>query len=45
MVTLNFKKAPNRDQAINRRNQQIRFYGAVVLRAFDVAREFAMDKS
>lgn len=45
MAPLNPKKASNGELAINRRNQWIQFCNTVVLKAFDIARKFAMDKS
>ncbi len=44
MAPLNPKEASNGDLAVNRRDQRIRFCDAVVSRASDYARKFAMDK-
>lgn len=44
IVLLNLKKVSNRDLTINKRNQRISFCNTVVLKVFDIAKEFAMDK-
>lgn len=45
IVLLNLKKASNRNLAVNMRNQQIQFCNAIVLKIFDIAKKFAIDKS
>ena len=45
MIPLNSKKILNRDLAVNKHDQQIRFCNTIVLKASDVARKFAIDKN
>lgn len=45
IALLNLKEVLDKDLAVNRRDQRIRFYNIVVLSISNVASKFAMDKS